>query len=60
MGPTRFESNHRKILDIARMRALLIWFPSVLEAGTRLGLGASHFHFLKEIPIGTEYEIRCV
>lgn len=42
------------------MRAVLTWFPSLLEAGTRLGLGASHFHFLKEIPAGTEYEIRWV
>lgn len=51
-------SSYAKILDIARMRAVLTWFPSLLEAGTRLGLGASHFHFLKEIPAGTEYEIR--
>lgn len=37
---------------------MLTWFPHILESGARLGLGASHFHFLKEIPLGSEYEIR--
>lgn len=40
------------------MRAFVYWFPSLILNGTRLGLGASHYHFVKEIPIGTRYEIR--
>lgn len=40
------------------MRAFVHWFPSLLSHGLRLGLGASHYQFIKEIPIGTRYYIQ--
>ncbi|KAF8319275.1 hypothetical protein DL93DRAFT_2164493 [Clavulina sp. PMI_390] len=51
-------SSYAKIFDLARMRAFVKWFPLGLLNGTLLGLGASHFHFIKEIPLGSRYEIR--
>src|SRR5260370_11567127 len=47
-----------KNLDYARMRAAVICFPSILEAKGWLGLGTSHFHFIREIPLWAQYEIR--
>ncbi|KAF8315868.1 hypothetical protein DL93DRAFT_2078596 [Clavulina sp. PMI_390] len=40
------------------MRAAVAFFPSILEAKGWLGLGASHFYFVKEIPFMAKYEIR--
>ncbi|KAF8316483.1 uncharacterized protein EI90DRAFT_2912454, partial [Cantharellus anzutake] len=51
-------SAYAKNLDYARMRAAVICFPSILEAKGWLGLGTSHFHFIREIPLWTQYEIR--
>lgn len=51
-------SAYGKNFDYARMRAFVHWFPSLILNGSRLGLGASHYHFIKEIPIGHQYEIR--
>ena len=40
-------SSYAKNLDYARMRAAVVCFPSVLEAKGWLGLGSSHFYFIK-------------
>lgn len=56
--PELIEIRSTQNFDYARMRAFVHWFPSLILNGTRLGLGASHYHYIKEIPIGTHYEVR--
>lgn len=43
-------SAYAKNLDYARMRAAVAFFPPILEAKGWLGLGSSHFHFVKVGP----------
>ncbi|KZV66340.1 hypothetical protein PENSPDRAFT_677052 [Peniophora sp. CONT] len=51
-------SSYPKNLDCARMRSALDFFPGYMTAGGGIALGATHFQFLKEIPILSPYEIR--
>ncbi|THH17018.1 hypothetical protein EW146_g3710 [Bondarzewia mesenterica] len=47
-----------QMLDAARLKAALVYLPSFLRAGGWIALGATHFQFLREIPIFSTYEIR--
>ncbi|THH30138.1 hypothetical protein EUX98_g4032 [Antrodiella citrinella] len=51
-------SCYSKVLDMARFNAALSFMPSGFIAGVWMALGATHFKFLKEIPIFATYEIR--
>src|SRR5258708_6908081 len=45
-------------VDFVRMNAAVFSFPGFHAAGGKLALGGSYFHFIKEIPMLAEYEIR--
>ncbi|KAJ7595317.1 hypothetical protein C8J56DRAFT_922086 [Mycena floridula] len=51
-------SSYAKTLDRARFEAVLASFPQFLRAGGILPLAATHFYFVKEIPILSSYEVR--
>ncbi|OBZ73958.1 hypothetical protein A0H81_06091 [Grifola frondosa] len=51
-------SCYAKNLDAARFKTALAYFPTFFRAGGWLGLGATHYSFLREIPIFSRYEIR--
>ncbi|KAI0028330.1 hypothetical protein K488DRAFT_58879 [Vararia minispora EC-137] len=51
-------SAYAKALDSARMYAALDFFPGFLIAGGWIALAATHFHFLREIPMLAPYETR--
>ncbi|TFY68123.1 hypothetical protein EVJ58_g1217 [Rhodofomes roseus] len=51
-------SCYAKNLDCARLEAALKYFPTLCRAGGWIALGATHFNFLREIPILAPYEIR--
>ncbi|KAJ3729497.1 hypothetical protein C8R42DRAFT_167126 [Lentinula raphanica] len=50
-------SSYPKVLDFARTKASLELFPQFLRVGGHVALSSTHFHFLKEIPLLSRYEI---
>ncbi|KAH8093064.1 hypothetical protein BXZ70DRAFT_897800 [Cristinia sonorae] len=51
-------SSYAKLLDMARFNAVLSFMPTGFIAGAWMGVGATHFKYLKEIPIFSTYEMR--
>nr|GAT42458.1 predicted protein [Mycena chlorophos] len=51
-------SVYPKILDMARMKAVLEHFPGYLRTGGILVLAGTHFDFIREIPVLSRYEAR--
>ncbi|TCD64759.1 hypothetical protein EIP91_003650 [Steccherinum ochraceum] len=51
-------SSYAKNLDMARFNAALSFLPSGFIAGAWMGVGATHFKYLREIPIFSKYEMR--
>ncbi|KAF8601041.1 hypothetical protein BDV93DRAFT_510315 [Ceratobasidium sp. AG-I] len=51
-------SCYAKNLDPARMQACIDWFPAIFGDGVWMALGGAHYHYIREIPINTPYEIR--
>ncbi|KAF6750258.1 hypothetical protein DFP72DRAFT_818004, partial [Ephemerocybe angulata] len=51
-------SSYAKVLDISRFEALVQLFPLLFRSGAGMALGASHFHFIREIPAMQKFEIR--
>ncbi|KAJ6552160.1 hypothetical protein B0H10DRAFT_2180932 [Mycena sp. CBHHK59/15] len=51
-------SSYAKALDAARFRLALDTFPSIFRAGGWVPLAATHYHFIREIPMLSKYEIR--
>jgi len=51
-------SCYAKNLDPARMQACIDWFPAMFGDGVWMALGGAHYHYIREIPINTPYEIR--
>ncbi|PSR78464.1 hypothetical protein PHLCEN_2v7407 [Hermanssonia centrifuga] len=51
-------SSYPKTLDASRFRAALRICPTFFRAGGWMPLGATHFKFMKEIPIFAHYQIR--
>ncbi|KAF9061012.1 hypothetical protein BDP27DRAFT_1429422 [Rhodocollybia butyracea] len=51
-------SSYPKILDFARTKASLDLFPHFLRVGGHVALSSTHFHFIKEIPIFTKFQLR--
>ncbi|KAJ3474753.1 hypothetical protein NLI96_g12276 [Meripilus lineatus] len=45
-------------LDMARFKSALDFYPTFFRCGGWIGLGATHFKFLREIPMFSPYEIR--
>ena len=40
------------------MQACIDWFPAMFGDGVWMALGGAHYHYIREIPINTPYEIR--
>ncbi|KAJ7636215.1 hypothetical protein FB45DRAFT_1001409 [Roridomyces roridus] len=51
-------SSYAMILDSARLRLALSAFPNIFRSGGWVPLSATHFHFIREIPIFSRYEVR--
>ncbi|KAH9927893.1 hypothetical protein B0H21DRAFT_838213 [Amylocystis lapponica] len=51
-------SSYPKTLDCARFKAALRCYPTFFRAGGWSPLAATHFSFLREIPIFARYEVR--
>ncbi|KAH7882582.1 hypothetical protein F5I97DRAFT_279688 [Phlebopus sp. FC_14] len=51
-------SSYAKALDSARLRVLVKAFPAWGRSGGQMALGATHYHFIREIPFFATYEIR--
>ncbi|KAH7923844.1 hypothetical protein BV22DRAFT_1014595 [Leucogyrophana mollusca] len=51
-------SSYAKTLDFARLESALRAFPAFTRSGGWVGLGSTHYHFIREIPVFTSYEIR--
>ncbi|KAJ2918819.1 hypothetical protein MD484_g1588, partial [Candolleomyces efflorescens] len=51
-------SSYSKVLDIARFETVVRLFPLLFRCGAGMALGASHFHFIREIPAFDKFEIR--
>ncbi|KAI9066318.1 hypothetical protein FKP32DRAFT_1589832 [Trametes sanguinea] len=51
-------SSYPKHLDAARFKYALECCPTFFRAGGWMGLGATHFAFLREIPMFSNYEMR--
>ncbi|OCH89373.1 hypothetical protein OBBRIDRAFT_794324 [Obba rivulosa] len=51
-------SCYAKILDAARFKYGLAACPTFFRTGGWMALGATHFKFYREIPIGSRYEMR--
>ncbi|KAJ7174893.1 hypothetical protein C8R46DRAFT_1189510 [Mycena filopes] len=51
-------SSYAKALDSARFRLALEIFPNVFRCGGWVPLAATHFHFIREIPMLSRYEVR--
>ncbi|KAJ6482349.1 hypothetical protein DFH09DRAFT_409426 [Mycena vulgaris] len=51
-------SSYAKALDTARFRLALATFPSLLRCGGWIPLAATHYHFIREIPMLSRYEVR--
>ncbi|KAJ7200276.1 hypothetical protein C8J57DRAFT_1103641 [Mycena rebaudengoi] len=51
-------SCYAKVLDSARIHIALATFPTIFRCGGWVALAAAHFHFIREIPMLTSYEVR--
>lgn len=51
-------SSYAKTCDAARFTASLQMFPMFLHAGGWIALAATHYNFIREIPIFASYEVR--
>ncbi|KAF5378479.1 hypothetical protein D9615_007086 [Tricholomella constricta] len=51
-------SSYAKTMDSARFKAALAMFPMFFRAGGWMALAATHYNFIREIPILAPYEIR--
>ncbi|KAG7091242.1 hypothetical protein E1B28_010293 [Marasmius oreades] len=51
-------SSYAKVLDGARFKIAIQLFPQFFRAGGRMALAATHFYFIREIPILAKYEVR--
>ncbi|KAL4070070.1 hypothetical protein V8B97DRAFT_1965357 [Scleroderma yunnanense] len=51
-------SSYAKALDSARLRILWKAFPAWAVSGGFIALGATHYHFIREIPLFARYEVR--
>lgn len=51
-------SCYPKIMDGARLKAALATCPTFFRLGGWMALGATHHHFIREIPIFAHYEVR--
>ncbi|KAJ7054195.1 hypothetical protein C8F01DRAFT_1064085 [Mycena amicta] len=51
-------SSYAQTLDRTRMHLATIVFPTLLRCGGFAPLGAMHYHFIREIPTLSRYEVR--
>jgi len=51
-------SSYPKTLDSARFKFAITMFPPFLDQGGNIFLGGTQFNFIREIPIGSRYQIR--
>ncbi|KAJ7429803.1 hypothetical protein B0H11DRAFT_2211868 [Mycena galericulata] len=51
-------SSYAKVLDTARFRLALKAFPNLFRSGAWIALAATHYHFIREIPLFARYEVR--
>jgi len=51
-------SSYAKTLDCARFKAALEMFPLFFQAGGWMALAATHYHFIREIPMLAAYQVR--
>lgn len=51
-------SSYAKINDMGRLKSALALFSTLFRDGGWMALGATYYSFLREIPIGTKYEVR--
>ncbi|KAG2159162.1 uncharacterized protein EDB93DRAFT_1118583 [Suillus bovinus] len=51
-------SSYAKALDAARLKLVLKTVPAFARSGGWMALGSTHFHFIREIPFLSSYEIR--
>ncbi|KAF8805000.1 hypothetical protein BYT27DRAFT_7142973 [Phlegmacium glaucopus] len=51
-------SSYAKTLDAARFKAALAMFPMFFRGSGWMALAATHYHFIREIPILATYEVR--
>ncbi|KAJ8509241.1 hypothetical protein ONZ45_g8576 [Pleurotus djamor] len=51
-------SSYAKAVDAARFHAAIPWFSLFYKLGGWSALAATHYHFIREIPMLSKYEIR--
>ncbi|KAJ7469181.1 hypothetical protein FB451DRAFT_1255982 [Mycena latifolia] len=51
-------SSYAKALDSSRFRLALATFPNIFRCGGWVPLAATHYHFIREIPMLSRYEVR--
>jgi acyl-CoA thioesterase FadM len=51
-------SSYAKALDAARLKLVLKALPAFGRSGGWMALGSTHFHFIREIPFLSNYEMR--
>jgi len=51
-------SSYAKTLDPARFKAAVEMFPMFFPTGGWMALAATHYHFIREIPMLSSYEVR--
>ncbi|KAF8870820.1 hypothetical protein BD779DRAFT_1680805 [Infundibulicybe gibba] len=51
-------SSYAKTIDSARFKAALAMFPHVFRVGGWMALAATHYHFIREVPMLSKYEIK--
>ncbi|KAH7920206.1 hypothetical protein BV22DRAFT_1122897 [Leucogyrophana mollusca] len=51
-------SSYAKTLDAARCKIVLKSFPAFTRSKGWLALGSTHYHFIREIPMFANYEVR--
>ncbi|KIM37735.1 hypothetical protein M413DRAFT_448252 [Hebeloma cylindrosporum] len=51
-------SSYAKTLDSARFKTAVDMFPMFFPTGGWMALAATHYHFIREVPILSSYEVR--
>ncbi|KAF8580358.1 hypothetical protein K439DRAFT_1393827, partial [Ramaria rubella] len=51
-------SSYAMTYDMVRIKYVVEYFPMLYPDGAWMGLGATHYSFIKEIPVNAPYEIR--
>ncbi|RDB18170.1 hypothetical protein Hypma_000487 [Hypsizygus marmoreus] len=51
-------SSYAKTLDSARFKTAMAMFPMFFRAGGWMPLAATHYHFIREVPMLAQYEVR--